>query len=135
MSSPAELLKLANELKAEQGASRRAAISRAYYAGFHALGEVVKPLLSESDLGQHGCPRHRSVVRALRNWKRSHPDSSLAVGFGDEAWTMSQLFIHCMEQREIADYVMGAAGEVSLAEALGLIGKVERMIKFAAKIQ
>lgn len=134
MSSPAELLRLANELKAEQGASRRAAISRAYYAGFHALGEVVKPLLQEKDLGQHGCPGHRAVAHALRSWKRCHPDKKIAVGFGEEAWQISQMFLRCMEHREVADYVMGEAGEVSLKTALGVIGNVDRIIKFAERL-
>jgi hypothetical protein len=135
MSSPAELLRLADELKAEQGASRRAAISRAYYAGFHALGEAVKPLLQATDLGQHGCPGHRAIAHVLRNWKRSHPDRKIAVGFGDEALKISQIFLRCMEHREVADYVMGEAGEVSLKTALGVIGNVDRIIKFAARLE
>lgn len=133
MSCPEDLLALAKTLSVSPGASRRAAISRAYYAAFHALQDALDPMMATSDLGPNGCATHAAVQRKLARWSQLHPDKKKAMGFGAQATIMAQRLQYCREERERADYHMGPAGEVDLPTANGVIAKAEAVIKFAVK--
>lgn len=133
MSSPAALLELAEELKLKQGASRRAAISRAYYAAFHALQAAVAPMMKESDIGRNGCAKHGSVLKALRTWSRDHPDRKARMAHGADATKAYNLLVACLEHREKADYQMGEQGESRAQDAVATIGRARRIIEFAKK--
>lgn len=134
MSNPDELLNLADTLKLTPGASRRAALSRAYYAAFHALQDAVQPLISHNEFGRHGCAAHGAVLRALRSWQSSHPDRKKAMAHGADALKCYHLMEVCLDEREKADYVMGPAGEIGPKDAVDVIGKARRVVQFAKKV-
>lgn len=133
MSSPAELLALAEELKFTDGASRRAAISRAYYAAFHALQDAVAPMVDQSDIGRNGCARHGAVLRSLRTWSQKHPDAKKRMALGVDATKAYSRLQTCLDGRERADYQMGSHGECNAADAVAIIGKARRVVEFAKK--
>lgn len=133
MSSPAQLLALAEDLKFKEGAGRRAAISRAYYAAFHALQDAVSPMIHDDDLGKNGCAKHGAVLRSLRTWASDHPDQRMRMSLGADARKAYNRLQDCLSERERADYQMGVSGEVSAMQAVSVIGKARRVIEFAAK--
>lgn len=133
MSNPAELLAFAETHKLGTGAARRAAISRAYYAAFHALQDAVLPLIDDADIGRNGCAKHGAVLRALRTWQSKHPDRKLRMSFGADALKAYNKLEVCLDEREKADYLMGPAGELSPQEVVAIVGKARRVIEFADK--
>ena len=131
MSDPAALLAFAELHKLEPGASRRAAISRAYYAAFHALQPCLDLLVSPDEVGKYGCARHSAVLKYLRTWSAVHPDKSMAMRHGADAIKCYHLMVACQEAREQSDYQLGAAGELSASEAVNIVGKASRVLKYA----
>jgi hypothetical protein len=134
MCDHAELFAFADSLKGEKGAARRASISRAYYAAFHALQDGIDPMLDESDRGPLGTATHGAVLRCLRTWGQKHPDRKKAMAFGAEAMQCYNRLSSCKEERELADYLMGSHNDPTFEVARDVIGKAERVIKFAAKL-
>lgn len=133
MSSPSALLAFATANQLTPGAPRRAAISRAYYAAFHALQGPVDPMVEQEDRGRHGCAGHGVVLKCLRDWRTLHPDRKKALQHGADALKCFHLMRVCIDERERADYEMGLAGEVGPQEAVALVGKATRAVRYASK--
>lgn len=132
MSSPADLLRFAHQHVLTPGAARRAAISRAYYAAFHALQDAVDSMITNR--GRHGCAHHGDLLSCLRQWSSKHPDQKKAMQFGADAIKSYHLLSACQEARELSDYQMGASGEMTPQEAVNIVGKADRLLKYAAKL-
>lgn len=131
MSKPEDLLQFAHQHVHTPGAARRAALSRAYYAAFHAFQDAVDPMITQR--GRHGCAHHGDLLSCLLQWTSRHPDRKKAMQFGADAIKCYHLLSACQEAREQSDYQMGPAGEKNPQEAVNVVGKADRLLKYAAK--
>lgn len=134
MTEPADLIALAKQLVGNAGASRRAAVGRSYYAAFHSLQDVVRPMVETHQIGKHNCVDHGATVCALRDWAEKHPDKKLAMGHGVEAKKIYHLLAACRDARERADYMLEPSSDLAERDAGALIAKAEQVIKFAMKM-
>jgi uncharacterized protein (UPF0332 family) len=121
---------------AKAGASEaelRAAISRAYYAAFHALVPFASKLPKS-----RVCPRdlnrvnHRELKERLAEWRTDDVSSRLRAMTATKS-TLSRAVEAACNARVMADYRMGI--EVSLAEAQTQIERVKRILRQAKQIQ
>lgn len=134
MASAQDLLTFAEQNKLASGVARRAAVSRAYYAAFHALQPCISPMIGPQDTGAHGCAHHSSVLRCLRDWARIHPDRSSAMRHGSDAIKCYHLMVACKEGRERSDYDLRAGAELTALEAVNIVGKADRILKYASTL-
>lgn len=131
MASASDLLAFADQNKLAAGVLQRAAISRAYYAAFHALQASIAPMVGPGDVGAHGCAHHGVVLRSLRTWASSHPDRAAAMRHGADAIKCYHRMVACKEARERADYDLRQSAELSAAQAVNIVGKADRIVKDA----
>ena len=131
MSSPTALLQFADDLKLQNGAHGRAAISRAYYGAFHALQDAIDPMTGSSDRGRNGCAYHAHVGKCLTRWSQVHPDKKLGMKHGADALKCYHHFRTLLEARELADYQLGEAGEHTALAQVQLVGKARRVAAYA----
>lgn len=129
-----QLWQLADSLKLSPPPERRAAISRAYYAAFHAVQPIVLPMIRPDDVGRHGCARHSATLHALRNWGSGHPDRRLAMQHGAAATQAYHRLAYCKDEREFADYLLGSNNDPEPKTAVDVIGKAKRVIDFASRV-
>ena len=135
--STADFLATAEELrKSGKPADVRAAISRAYYAAFHDLSDKLACMSEDpiNDLGKHGKLKHGLVVKNLRAFKTSYPDRKVADRLGNEARSLSQVFVSAMGAREEADYDLR---EITTLEPFAVVqhfGRIIKLRKFAKKL-
>lgn len=121
---------------AKAGASEaelRAAISRAYYAAFHALvpfaGKLPKSRVCPHDLDR---VNHRELRERLTEWRTGDVSLRLSSMTATKS-TLARAVEAACNARVIADYRMG--NEVSLAEAQTQVERVKRILRHARLIQ
>lgn len=133
--SAAELFSFAekNHLD-EESVVRRAALSRAYYAAFHALQPAIRPLIDETkDVGRHGIAHHSATMHALRRWRSDHPDVRKRMAFGTEATKLFHKYRITLQLREQCDYSLGERSDPDAADCVLALGNARRLIEFAKK--
>ena len=113
-------------------AALRAGVSRAYYAGYHALTSFAYRLprsarCKEDDqrLG------HTELVERLREWKTSdvHPDLPGMIATKGQLWRAVDA---ARKARVIADYRL--SNEFSFAEAQSHINRVRMILRYSTKV-
>lgn len=121
---------------AKAGASEtelRAAISRAYYAAFHALvpfaGKLPKSRVCPPGLDH---VNHRELRERLTEWRTDAVSPRLKSMIATKS-TLSRAVEAACNARVIADYRMG--NEVDLAEAQTQVERVKRILRQVKQIQ
>ncbi|MFC3717112.1 hypothetical protein ACFONC_13205 [Luteimonas soli] len=134
MIDPSALIAFAEQQQLNPGAARRAAISRAYYAAFHALQDCIRPMIAAGDCGAHGCVKHAKVLHSLRYWVDIHPNQQKAMQHGADAIKAWHSISAVKEARERADYLLGSGGEFTPKQAVDFVGKAKRVVSLARKM-
>jgi uncharacterized protein (UPF0332 family) len=133
--SAQDLIDLASSM-ANAGASEaelRAAISRAYYAAFHALvpfaGRLPKSRVCPDGLDR---VNHRELRERLTEWRTDGVSARLKAMTATKS-TLSRTVEAACNARVVSDYRMGS--DVSLAEAQTQVARVKCILRQVRQIQ
>lgn len=114
--------------------ARRTAVNRSYYAAFHSLESKLRCMASSDQIGSMGCMRHGAVPFALRKFQVSYPDSRTRMAKGAEAARLVNYFETVMLSRQSADYDISSSGDFDPRELVLHLGRIDRLLKFAAAL-
>ncbi|AXA83708.1 hypothetical protein DCD74_02470 [Lysobacter oculi] len=86
-------------------------------------------------LGDMGCVTHGFIPYALRTFAAKYPDKRQRMAKGAEALKMVNHYESIMSARHLADYDTTSSGDYDPRMVVLHLGRVDRLLKFAASIK